>query len=60
MNEDNGAVNRVNASLGSLSLEVQGEDEEWVSEEFDEKLEDLLEEAEDMSKAIRDGDRRFE
>lgn len=51
------ATNKIDAELGSLSLEVQGEDEEWVSETFDEKLDDLLGEAEDMSKALRDGSR---
>lgn len=49
--------NRIRASIGALDVEVEGEDPEWVSEQFDEKLEDLLEEAEEMSRAVRTGRR---
>jgi len=54
---DDDTYAKASASLGSLSLTVEGEDEEWVSDTFDEKLERLLEEAETMSKAVRDGSR---
>lgn len=47
----------VNASLGSLSLCVSGGDPEWVDETFDDKLERLLDESADISKALRDGTR---
>jgi len=47
----------VNANLGSLHLCVSGGDPEWVDETFDAKLERLLEESEDISKALRDGTR---
>lgn len=56
---DNGAAFGISAELGSLSLEVQGTDSEWVSEQFDDKLETLLDESEEMSKALRDGSRRI-
>lgn len=49
--------NRIDAELGNLSLSVQGDDPEWVTETFDEKLADLLGEAGDMSDAIRNADR---
>jgi len=48
---------KAEASIGSLSLSVEGKDEEWVSEKFDEKLDRLLQEAEDMSQAVLDGSR---
>lgn len=48
---------KVSASLGSLDLTVEGEDEEWVSDTFEEKLDRLMDEAESMSKAVRDGSR---
>ena len=48
---------RIEAELGELSLDIRGDDAEWVDEKFDEKLENLLEEAESMSNAIRDGSR---
>lgn len=54
--EENGQ-NQINASLGSLSLCVTGDSEEWVEETFEAELERLLSEAEDMSTALRDGDR---
>lgn len=54
---DDDAYAEVSASLGSLDLTVRGDDEEWVSETFDEKLDRLLEEAEEMSQAVRDGSR---
>lgn len=54
---DDDSYAKAKASLGSLSLSVEGEDEEWVSDTFDEKLDRLLEEAEDMSQAVRDGSR---
>lgn len=49
--------NQINASLGSLSLCVTGPSEEWVEETFETELERLLDEAEDVSKAVRDGER---
>lgn len=49
--------NQINASLGSLSLCVTGPDEEWVEETFETELQNLLDEAEDVSKALRDGER---
>lgn len=57
--EDDDAHYEVNASLGSLDLCVSGGDPEWVDETFDAKLERLLKESEDISTALRDGDRRF-
>lgn len=47
----------ISASLGSLDLTVEGEDQEWVSDTFDEKLDGLMDEAESMSRAVRDGTR---
>lgn len=49
--------NQISAELGTLSLNVQGEDPEWVDEMFDEKLKALLEESAEISKALRDGTR---
>lgn len=54
---DDEAMASVSASVGSLDLAVKGEDEEWVSETFDAKLDRLMEDAEAMSRALRDGDR---
>lgn len=49
--------NQINASLGNLSLCVTGPSEEWVEETFEAELSRLLSEAEDVSKALRDGER---
>lgn len=54
---DDGGSEKIYAQVGSLSLTVQGSDAEWVSEEFDAKLDRLLEESAEMSKALRDGSR---
>lgn len=48
---------RIDCSLGTLDLTVEGSDEEWVRETFQEEWQDRLEEAEDISKALRDGTR---
>lgn len=57
---DDDRVNAVETQLGNLKLKVQGDDPEWVSETFDEKLDRMLGEAEEMAKAIRDGTRGCE
>lgn len=54
---DDDSPARVSASLGSLDLTVEGENEKWVSETFEDKFDRLLDEAESMSKAVRDGSR---
>jgi len=55
--EDNGDHFKIHGSLGSLSLTVEGGDEEWVKETFDEEWEERMEESAEISKALRDGAR---
>jgi hypothetical protein len=56
--EENGSTeHRMYGSIGSLELTVKGQDADWVAEQFDEKLDRLLEESEDISTALRDGTR---
>jgi len=55
--EDGETEHRIFARVGSLELTVKGQDAEWVSEEFDVKLDRLLAESEHMSTALRDGSR---
>lgn len=59
MSEDDAedGQNQINASLGALDLCVTGNSEEWVEETFEKELDRLLDEAEDMSHALRNGDR---
>lgn len=57
MSDEDGAHYSIRAELGNLDLEVAGDDADWVDETFNEKLQDMLDEAEDMSTALRDGTR---
>lgn len=60
MGDEEDGAKEIAGSIGELSLRVQGEDMEEVSEQFDEKLERMLAESERMSAALRDGCRRFQ
>lgn len=58
--EENGSTeHRIYGHIGNLELTVKGQDPEWVSETFDDKLQNLLSESEDISKALRDGSREI-
>lgn len=57
MGDDNGDHAKISASLGNLSLTVQGTDEEWVEETFEEMWQRRLAESGEISKALRDGAR---
>lgn len=47
----------IDARLGALSLTVEGSDEEWVRETFEEEWAERMDEAGEMSRALRDGSR---
>lgn len=47
----------IDCTLGTLHLEVEGCDEEWVQKTFREEWEERMEEAEGMERALRDGSR---
>lgn len=54
---DEETANKIKCSVGSLSMTVQGADEEWVRETFRDEWAERMHEAEDISKALRDGSR---
>ena len=52
--EENGnGSSKISASLGELTLTVEGSDEEWVKETFEDEWSERLNEAGDMAKALR-------
>jgi hypothetical protein len=51
---------RMHTQLGTLEVEVEGDDPAWVAEQFADRWREALADAEDMSDAVRDGDRRFQ
>jgi hypothetical protein len=57
MSEEGEGVYQIDATLGNLSLTVQGEDKEWVKETFDDEWQRRLQDAGEMSDAIRNGSR---
>lgn len=48
---------KISASLGDLSLTVNGPDEDWVEEQFEKQWKERLEESDVMKEAIRKADR---
>ena len=50
---DDDSPYEIEASIGSLSMNVSGPDEEWVRETFQEEWCDRLDEAAEMKEAIR-------
>lgn len=47
---------RMYATLGSLTLEIEGNDKEWVADRFEESWETRLQEASEMKEALRRAD----
>jgi len=48
---------RIEASLGDLDLTVEGPDEDWVEQQFNEQWAERLAESETMKEALRRADR---
>lgn len=48
---------QIEASLGDLDLTVEGPDEDWVEQQFNEQWAERLAESETMKEALRRADR---
>lgn len=48
---------QIDASLGDLDLTVEGPDEDWVEQQFNEQWAERLSESETMKEALRRADR---
>lgn len=55
MSEEGGR--RISVSLGTLHVEVEGNEDEWVEETFESVWEKRLEESAEMKDALRESDR---
>jgi hypothetical protein len=57
MSENGENYYSIETSVGDLSVEVSGNDPDWVAEKFEETWSKRLDEANGMKKAIRKADR---
>lgn len=57
MTDEETQPHKIECTLGSLQLKVQGDDPDWVRRTFTEQWIERLKDAEEMAKAVRDGSR---